>query len=611
MGLSGKVNAKTSAASIKPTSKPDAKLLARCYRYLAPYWRFTAGAYATVVVINLLNSLLPQFIRWIIDRAIGSQATSGSTATFFAISIAALLGISILRSILSFYQGQWSEIASQNVAYDLRNELQRKLTQLSFAFHDQSRTGELLSRTVQDVERIRFLTGRATLRIMEAMLLILITAIILVSMNLQLAVMSLLIIPLLVWRAYTFGRYFRPLSLQIQKQLATLTTLVEQSLRGARTVKAFAQEALVIRQFEEENEAWFQLSATATRVQEFNIPLLNLIANLGTVAVIWLGGMLVIQGELSLGELVAFSAYLGQLVNPIRRMGQVIPVLSIAGSAAERVFEVLDFQSKVQDDPQATPLVDLKGKIEFRNVGFAYGKYQVLQGINLTAEPGQVIALVGPTGSGKSSLVNLIPRFYDPTSGSILIDSVDLRKATLYSLRSQIGIVLQETTLFAATIRENIAFGRPDATDEDVIAAAQAAQADEFINRLPEGYATRVGERGVTLSGGQKQRLAIARALLIDPRILILDDAMSSVDSETEHLIRQALERLLSSRTAFVIAHRLSTLQMADKVVVLQGGRIIDQGTHRSLLESSAVYAEICQRQLRSMEQTGATEATG
>jgi ATP-binding cassette, subfamily B, multidrug efflux pump len=503
-----------------------------------------------------------------------------------------------VRGFLTFLEGRWSEIASQNVAYDLRGDLQHKLTILSFSYHDKSETGDILARTVQDVERIRFLTGRASLRIGEALLLLIGTSAALIWMNARLAVMVLAIMPLLVWVAFEFGRRYRPLAQKIQRQVGVLTTSVEQNLRGAQVVKAFGQDEAEIEHFVKENEHWFNLSAYAARLQAVNLPLLFLLANMGVVLIIWFGGRAVAVGDITLGTLIAFTTYLAQLVDPIRRLGMIIPAIVMAASAAERIFEVLDSVPEVKDEPGAIELPSMRGHVRFEGVSFAYGQHKVLSEIDFEAEPGQVIALLGPTGSGKSSIVNLIPRFYDPTRGRILVDGIDIRQVTLNSLRRQIGIVLQETVLFSGTVRENLIFGCKECTQEDMYAAAQAAQAEEFILRMPKGYDTRVGERGVTLSGGQKQRLAIARAMLMNPRILILDDATASVDTGTEHLIQEALSSLMKERTSFIIAHRLSTVMRADLILVLEKGRIAARGTHTALLKDSELYKEIYRRQL-------------
>jgi ABC-type multidrug transport system fused ATPase/permease subunit len=581
------------AASLPHPSQ--AKVLLRCFTYLRPHWKLTAGAYLMMLLIDIFSMLNPQLIRWAIDKGI-------RLADFQLLSwaVLGLLGMVVIRGFFTYFQGLWTEIASQSVAYDLRNELQRKITLLSFSFHDQSEAGDLLSRAIQDVERIRFLTGRASFRVIEGVVLMLLTAVMMISMNPKLGLLSVAFMPFLVLQSLRFGRRFRPLSFKIQKQLGALTTRVEQNLRGARVVKTFAQGEAEIERFEQENREWFDLSAMSARLQSFNMPLLHLIANLSSVGILWYGGTLVMNGQLTLGELVAFTAYMAQLVSPVRYLGMILPAISMASASAERVFEILDQVPEVAEDPAAVELMVKQGEVCFEHVSFSYGRHaSVLKDISFTAQPNQVVALLGLTGSGKSTVVNLIPRFYDPTAGRITIDGTDVRAVTLNSLRSQIGMVLQETTLFAASIRENLTFGRPDASQAEIEAAARAAQAHDFILQAPQGYDTRVGERGVTLSGGQKQRLAIARALLTDPRILILDDATSSVDSETEHLIQLALERVMQGRTTFVIAHRLSTVQQADLILVLDKGRIAAQGRHADLLKTSPLYHTIYNQQLK------------
>ncbi|PKO15937.1 MAG: ABC transporter ATP-binding protein [Chloroflexi bacterium HGW-Chloroflexi-10] len=588
----------TQQSSLPKTTAPLWRLLWRVYTYLRPYWKHTAATYLSLFFVLAITTLIPQFIRWMIDTGI-----EGNQPKVLTWSVLALLGLTLVKGVLNYFLGTLSEVASQNVAFDLRNEIQKKLTQLSFSFHDQSETGELLSRAVQDVERLRFLTGRATLRILEGVLMLVITAIILLVMDYRLGLVVLATMPVLVYQALHFGVRFRPLSLVVQKQLAVLTTAVEQNLRGSRVVKAYAQEEAEIERFESENNQWFKLSVRSAQMQAIQIPLLFLIANIGIVAIILFGGFRVIHGQISLGALIAFITYVGQLIEPVRRLGMIIPAVAIAGSSAERVFDILDTVSEVSDEPDAEPLGKLNGHVRFEHVLFNYGKRKVLDDVDFEVQPGQIVALLGPTGSGKSTIISLIPRFYDPTGGRVLIDGYDIRKATLNSLRQQIGIVLQETTLFAATIRENIAFGCVGATEDQIIQAAQAAQAHDFIVQSPKGYDTRVGERGVTLSGGQKQRLAIARALLMNPRLLILDDATAAVDTETEHLIQLAFEHLVQGRTTFVIAHRLSTVRRADMILVVEKGRIAAQSTHESLLQTSAQYLEIYNHQLKHQEE--------
>lgn len=583
-------------ARVSDTS--DWQILLRAFGYLKPYRHYVVGGYALVIIGNVLVAINPQLIRWIVDRGIGEQDLD-----FLTWSVLALLGLTLLRGVLGFFQGKWIEQGSQNVAYDLRNALYQKLSTLSFSYHDRTEAGQLLARAIQDVERLRFLNGRATMRLLEGILMLIVTVIVLVSMNARLALLSLLSMPVLVFQAYRYSRVMRPLWQTLQNQMAILTTRVEQNLRGARIVKGFAQEEAEVERFDALNDVWFELSRDSAKVRAINNPLVTLIANVSTIFIIWYGGRLVAQDSLTLGELVAFTSYMGQLAGPVRMLGRMVPFISQAIACGDRVFEILDAESEVQESPGAVPLPEVKGHVHFENVSFAYfGRRSVLKNITLDAQPGQIIALLGTTGSGKSTIINLIPRFYDVTSGRVTIDGNDVRNVTLNSLRQQIGIVLQETTLFADTVHANIAFGRPDASDAEIIAAAKAAQAHDFILDMPDGYQTKVGERGSTLSGGQKQRVAIARALLKDPRILILDDAMSSVDTETEQLIQKALERLMQGRTSFVIAQRLSTVRAADQILVLDKGRIVARGTHDDLLRTSGLYGDIYERQLRPQE---------
>lgn len=571
------------------------QIYARCFTFLRPYWRLVVLSYTFFFIISGLTLLIPQFIRWVVDHGI---ETSNMSLITYAVLV--LIGVALLKGVLTFIEGRSLEMVSQGVAYSIRKAIQAKLAALSFSYHDKTETGELLSRTIQDVERIRFLTGRALQRLLEGIVLSLGTAVILFSMNPQLALLALISTPLVVAIAFYFGRRFRPLSLKIQQQLAVITTRIEQNLRGARVVKAFAQEEEEIRKFDLENSKWFRLSRRAARLRAFNIPVMQMMASIGMIFIIWFGGRLIIQKQLTLGEMVAFTAYLSQLTLPIRRLGMVIAVLAQAASSGQRIMEILDERSEVIERSDAGELKGIRGQVSFERVSFSYfHQLPVLVGISFEVQPGQLVAILGTTGSGKSSIINLIPRFYDPTEGRILIDGTDIREVTLNSLRSQIGIVLQDTTLFADTFKKNISFGAPGAGEQQIIDAAEAAQAHEFICQLPDGYDTFVGEQGRTLSGGQKQRIAIARAILSDPRILILDDATASVDTETERLIQIALENLMFDRTSFVIAQRLSTVRKADLILVLHDGEIAARGTHRELIRSSGIYTDIYNRQLK------------
>jgi len=573
--------------------------------YLRPYWAFTAGSYLLLLINNGITLSQPLIIGFIVDQGI-----SGGNISAIGWGTIALMVLAVIRGAFVFLSGRWTTVASQSVAYDLRNAIHDKLQSLSFSYHDQAETGKLLTRATSDVDRVRFLTGRSLLMLSQVIVLIIGIAISMSVMNLRLALLTLSVVPFLAYRALNFGTHYRPLHRAIQRQLAKLTARLEQNLRGTRIVAAFAQERAEIRRFDDENASLFAFNMKASRMRALNLPLLQLIASVGTILILLYGGQLVIRDQLTLGELVAFTSYIGQLSIPVRRLGMIIAAIAQAIASGERVFEILDAKSEVEDLPDAQPLDGVQGHVRFEHVSFAYfGRHRCLKDIDFEVRPGEVVALLGPTGSGKSSVINLTPRFYDPTEGRILIDGRDIRHVTVNSLRDQIGIVLQDTTLFATTIRENIGFGCPDATEEQIIAAAKAASAHDFIMEMPQQYDTLVGERGATLSGGQKQRIAIARAILKDPRILILDDATSSVDTETEALIQAALSKLMEGRTSFVIAQRLSTIRQADQVLVLDKGRVVARGcrtaehsAHDELLKTSGLYAEIYYRQLRPQE---------
>ncbi len=590
----------------KEDVQPALKTLWRCMSYLRPYWKYVAGSYILLMLTNGITLAVPLTIQYIVDSGIrtGDLSAIGRGS-------ALLLLIALIKGLFTFLNGRWTEVASQNVAYDLRNAIHDKLQSLSFSYHDRAETGQLLTRAISDVDRIRFLTGRAVLRVVETITLVAGIAVSISLINLKLAALILLTVPFLVYTAINFGVRFRPLSRVIQKQVDTVTTQLDQNLRGARIVKGFAQEQNEIARFDNANDALLKLNLRAARMQTTNLPLLQFIASVGSIIVLLYGGYLVINNQLTLGQLVAFTTYVGQLLLPIRRLGMVLGAIAQAAASGDRIFEILDAQSDVRDSVGAQPIGPIQGRVQFEHVSFAYfGRHQVLNDIVLDVQPGQIVALLGTTGSGKSSVTSLIPRFYDPTAGKVLIDGHDIREVTVNSLREQIGIVLQDTTLFASTVRANIAFGRPAASDEEVVAAAKDASAHEFIMQLPQQYVTRVGERGVTLSGGQKQRIAIARAILMNPRILILDDATSSVDTETEALIQSALHKLMKGRTSFVIAQRLSTVRQADLVILLNKGQIVASGRHTAqhtahdeLMRTSGLYAEIYQKQLRPQEQ--------
>lgn len=570
--------------------------LLRSLRFIRPYWVSSLGAFTAMLLVAAANLVVPQLIRRVIDDGI-LRADLG--AVFSTTGI--LLGVALLRGLFNFLQGYLAERAAQGAAYDLRNLIYGKLQVLSFSFHDRSQTGQLMTRVTSDVDMVRTFVGTGVLQLLSAVLTIVATALVLVGMNWRLALVTLLILPLIFVVFGAAMRRAQPLFLQVQERLAALNTVLQENLAGVRVVKAFVREAHEAERYARANALLLDKNVEVVRIFSIVFPGTFFIANLGTVAVIWFGGWQVIGGELTLGELVAFSTYLGILTFPAFMLGMISAMMARAAASARRIFEVLDAESEVTDRPGAVVLPPVTGRVAFENVSFRYvgAERNVLEDVSFVAEPGQTVAIVGTTGSGKSTVINLIPRFYDVTAGRVTIDGYDVRDVTLESLRRQIGIVLQSTILFSGTIRENIAYGAPNASQAEIERAARLAQAHDFILEQPQGYDTKIGEGGVGLSGGQMQRIAIARALLLDPRILIFDDSTSSVDAETEYRIQQSLDELAGGRTAFVIAQRISTVRNADQILVLDKARVVARGTHEELLETSPLYGDIVASQLR------------
>jgi len=583
------------------------RIYLRVLSYMREYWIPQIVAYLCMLGINGVLLVSPQITRRIVDVGIGEQRLD-----VLATMSLALLGVTILRGAFRFGEGYLSERVSQGIAYRMRNQLYAKLHSLSFSYHYRAQTGQLLSRATSDVERLRGLTCRGLLRLLDSAVLLVSTTVILLRMQPTLALLSLAVMPpiVIIMRWYMARQH--PEFRERQDRMAVMTARLEQNLLGVSVVRGFAQEPQEITRFNRVNDGIYDISMSTARRGAFTMPLIVLLASIGTVLILWVGGRMVIAGQLTLGGLVAFNSYMLQLVGPMRRLGFIVTMLAEAHASGERVFEILDAKSEVENAPDAVDLGPIQGAVTFDHVSFSYiGGAKVLEDVSFHVESGKIVALLGPTGAGKSTITNLIPRFYDATDGRILIDDKDIRQVTLESLRKQIGIVLQETQLFGSTVRENITFGKPDATEAEIIAAAQAAAAHDFIMRFPHGYDTEVGERGVTLSGGQRQRIAIARALLLDPRILILDDATSSVDTETEQQIQRALEALMEGRTSFVIAQRVSTVRNADLILVIDRGRLVAQGRHHDLIRESGIYADIYYRQLRQEDAAPQPELTG
>lgn len=511
-----------------------------------------------------------------------------------------IVGFAALRGLFAFLQAFWAEKNSQSVAYDLRNDLYAKIQRLSFSYHDQNQTGQLMIRATDDVEKVRLFLGQGLLQLIGALVLLAATLIILFTTNAQLALAVIWIIPVALILFMIFGSISQPLFNRVQQKLSALNTILQENLAGIKVVKAFTREKSEEVKFKVAADNLMNQQIVIARLFTFLMPLVFLIANLGQATTLYVGGKEIILGTLTLGEWQEFSMYLIYIFFPVAQLGFIITQFGQAAASATRIFEILDAKSDVTDKADAIDLPQVEGNINFEDVSFSYvgGGAPVLDKVSFEAKPGQTIALLGATGSGKTSIINLLPRFYDPTDGRITIDGHDLRDVKLESLRAQIGIVLQETTLFSGSIRDNIAFGKPEATDDEIFAAAKAAAAHDFIMSFPERYDTPVGERGTTLSGGQKQRVAIARALLLNPRILILDDSTSSVDLGTEAVIQSALDKLMKGRTSFVIAQRISTVMNADQIIVLDKGKVAAIGKHSELLEENEIYAEIYTSQL-------------
>jgi ATP-binding cassette subfamily B multidrug efflux pump len=562
-------------------------------------------AVLSLLLVSGANLATPLLIGRAIDEGIGPRRLG----VIFVV-VGWLVGLALARAMFTFLQGYLAERASQGVAYDLRDALFERIERLSFSYYDRVQTGQLVTRLTSDVEQIRTFAGSGVVQLANAVVMLVGTTVLLLYLDWQLALVALAVVPVIALLLVRFVGRIRPLFREVQQTLGRLNTVLQEDLQGVRVIRAFAREDYETSRYTAVNEELLQKNLTTVRVFSNNFPFVFLFANLGTLAIIWFGGWQVVGGRLSIGDLVAFNTLLGFMLFPILTIGFLSASISRAGASSQRVFDVLDAPLDVEDAPEASTLLPLSCRVDFDNVSFRYpgSARDILAGVSFTARPGQTVAILGTTGSGKSTLVNLIPRFYDVTGGAVRLDGNDVRDVTLSSLRSQIGIVLQETRLFSGTVRDNVAFGKPDATDEEVVAAAEAAQAGEFISGLAEGYDTVIGERGIGLSGGQRQRIAIARALLIDPRLLILDDSTSAVDAETEAAIQETLDRLMREkhRTVFVIAQRVSTVRDADLILVLDEGRIAARGTHEELLRESELYNEILGSQLLSPSETAA-----
>jgi ABC-type multidrug transport system fused ATPase/permease subunit len=524
--------------------------------------------------------------------------------------VGVVLALGLVKALLLVGRRLISGKQALGVEFDMRNALYARLLRLSFGFYDRHQTGQLMSRATVDLQTVRFFLGYGLIFFFQHILTLVGVTAVLFWLNWRLALIALAVTPVLVGLAYRYSEISHPTLRDVQQKLADVATVAEETIVGVHVVKAFAQEGQRDEAFGRASESVFSQSLAANRQRAFYVPLISFIPLLAQAAVLLAGGRMVAHGTLSIGSFVNFNILLAMLVGPLRMLGMWIGQAQRATASGERIFEILDQPEDISEQPGARPLPAGGGRLRFRELVFEYEPgLTVLDGVDLAIEPGRTVALIGHTGSGKTTLASLVPRFYDATAGSVEIDGIDVRELELRSLRGAIGVISQDPFLFSTTVRENIAFGVADALDEEVERAARLAQAHEFIERLPEGYETVIGERGITLSGGQRQRIAIARALLVDPRILILDDATASVDATTEAQIRLGLREAMKGRTTLIIAHRLSTIALADELVVLEDGRVAARGTHDALLETSEVYREIYEHGLLERHFLDAVEA--
>ena len=588
-------------------SHPYLRTFVRLLGFLRPYrWSLTVS-----ILLAVASQAAAVAIAFLTGDALESAVDAQSQRQLWVLALAILL-VGAARAVFMAGRRLISGRQALGVEYDLRDEIYAKLLRLSFGFYDRHQTGQLMSRATVDLQAVRFFLGYGLIFFFQHLLTIVGVTVVLFIVDWKLALAATAFTPVLVFLAYRYSQVSHPVLRDVQQRMADVATVAEENIVGVHVVKSFAQEEAEAAKFEERTGSLFRRSLDANRQRALYVPLLSFLPLLAQAAVLLFGGRMVASGELALNSFFAFNVLVLMLVMPLRMLGMWIGQAQRATASGERIFEVVDETEDVRDAAGATLLPPGDGRIAFQDVGFAYTHGRpVLEGVDLEIEPGRTVALIGHTGSGKTTLASLVPRFYDATEGRVTIDGTDVRDVKVSTLRRAIGIVAQDPFLFSATVRENIAFGAPGATDEDVVRAARLAQADEFIAELPDGYETMVGERGITLSGGQRQRIAIARALILDPRILILDDATASVDATTEARIRLGLREAMKGRTTLIVAHRLSTIALADELVVLDRGRIAARGTQAELLEGSPVFREIYEHGLLEREFSERVEAAG
>ena len=590
------------------------RLIGRALRY----WRAFVVAIFVVAAATALNVAAPWLTGLAIDAGLDIATVEGAggieetvargTIGTLLFAVGLLVVVGLVRGISMYAQTYLGEHISQRVAYDFRNDLYDHLQRLSYAYHDSSQIGQIMSRATQDVEGVRMFVSMGVIRLLFVFALLGGVFALMISTNTKVGLIALGFVPLVAIQGTWTSARLRPIWLKVQDLQGDMSNVLQENLTGQRVVKAFSRTEFEQRKFDEKVDELFKWSYSTSKFQAFNEPFLQSLWLLSLAVVFWAGATEIQAGRMTVGDLAAFQLYLTLLQVPVRSIGWIIMMFARAHSTGARIFEILDAESAVQESDDARPIREGRGDVRFEGVSFEYsGADRVLHNLDVHAEPGETIALLGPTGSGKSTVVNLLPRFYDVTSGRITIDGDDVRDVTLESLRDAIGIVQQDLFLFIGTIRENISYGVLDATDEQIEAAAKAAKIHDFIMEMPEGYDTWVGERGTTLSGGQRQRISIARTLLRDPRVLILDDSTASVDMRTEYEIHEALQALMEGRTTFVIAQRLRTVKAADQILVLRDGEIVERGRHEELLAADGFYRQIYDLELRDQEEASAS----
>jgi ABC-type multidrug transport system fused ATPase/permease subunit len=585
---------------------PYRRTFARLLAFLRPYRRGVVASIALAVGSQAAQIALI----WVTGRNVIDGALLHHDTHRLWLDVGAIAGLGALSGAFMLGRRLLSGKQALDVEMDLRQSLYAHLVRLSFGFYDRNQTGQLMSRATVDLQGVRFFLGYGLIFFFQNILTIVSVSVVIFFFQWKLALIVLGVMPFMVTLAYRYSHIAHPTLRDVQQKLADVATVAEENIVGVHVIKAFAQEPAEEAKFAARNEALFAQTIHANRQRAMYVPLLSFLPLLAQAAVLLIGARMVAHHTLLPGAFIAFNLYLGLLVMPLRSLGMWIGQAQRATASGERIFQVLDEPEEVADHPAAVELPEGDGEIRFEDVSFSYLEGRpVLESLELALDAGTTLALIGHTGSGKTTLASLVPRFYDVESGRVLVDGVDVRDVTLNSLRREIGVIPQDPFLFSTTVRENIAFGRPDLSDDEVERVARLAQAHEFVERLPQGYETVIGERGITLSGGQRQRVAIARALALDPRILILDDATASVDATTEAQIRVGLREVMRGRTTLIIAHRLSTIALADEIAVLDNGRIACRGTHDELLETSSVYREIYEHGLLERQFADAVEA--